>query len=164
MSNKFYLPSLLAGFGAAVIAIIPGIKVCIVIPLAVFIAQLLFRKALNNDQNLTMSKGLLIGFLTGVFAAFFATLFDVLVTLFTHTNDFVESLPQMLRIFDKLNLGEAVKPTIDLMNTMANQITTSGFSLLYTMSFLFGNLMVDSVFGLLGGILGRLIVNRRSNI
>ena len=167
MSSKFYLPSLLAGFGAAVIATIPGIKefgCCIIIPLAVFTAQLLFRKTMNNDQNLSVKISLLIGLFTGIFAALFTTFFDIIITLFTHSNDFVQTLPQTIRILDNLKFGDAAKQTIDLMKGMSNEITATGFSLLYALFILISNLIVDSIFGLLGGLLGRILVNRRINI
>ncbi|HKB85366.1 MAG TPA: DUF4199 domain-containing protein [Ignavibacteriaceae bacterium] len=165
MSNKIYLPPLVAGFGAAVLTTIPGVRefgCCLIVPLAVFTALLLYRKTLNHDTNLTVKTSLLIGFLTGLFAALFSTFFDVLITLFTHSNDFVATLPQTEQLLNSFNLGEAAKQTIDLMEGMANQITSTGFSLLYTIFILVSNLIVDSIFGLLGGIIGRMIVNRKS--
>jgi hypothetical protein len=76
----------------------------------------------------------------------------------------VQTLPQTVQVLDDLKLGEAAKQTVSLMNSMANQITSTGFSLLYTVFVLFSNLIVDSIFGMVGGLLGRVIVNRRSNI
>ncbi|HSD63658.1 MAG TPA: hypothetical protein VLB50_07660, partial [Ignavibacteriaceae bacterium] len=102
--------------------------------------------------------------ITGIFAAIFTTFFDLIITLFTRSNDFVQTLPQAIQFLDELKLGEAAKQTIDLMNGMKNQITSTGFSLLYTLFILFSNLFIDSIFGLLGGILGRIIVNRRTTI
>ncbi len=167
MSSKYYLPSLVTGFGAAVLTTVPGVKefgCCLIVPLAVFTALLLFRKTLNGDKNLTVKTSLIIGLITGIFAALFTTFFDIIITLFTHSNDFVQSLPQTIQVLDELKLGEAARQTIDLMNGMANQITATGFSLLYTIFILFSNLIIDSVFGLLGGMLGRIIVNRRPSI
>lgn len=167
MSSKFYLPSLVSGFGAAVLTTIPGFKefgCCLIVPLAVFTALLLFRKTLNNDKNLTVKTSVLIGLITGIFAAIFTTFFDLIITFFTRSNDFVQTLPQAIQFLDELKLGETAKQTIDLMNGMKNQITTNGFSLLYTLFILFSNLLIDTVFGLLGGILGRIIVNRRNTI
>lgn len=167
MSSKFYLPSLVAGFGAAVIETVPGVKefgCCLIVPLAVFTALLLFQKTLNSDRNLSVRASLLIGLFTGIFAALFTTLFDIIITLITHSNDFVLALPQTVQILDQFKLGDAAKQTIDLLNVMSNQITTTGFSLLYALFILFTNLIIDSIFGLLGGILGRIIVNRRTTI
>lgn len=165
MSSKGYLPPLVAGFGAAVLTTVPGLKefgCCLIIPLAVFTALLLYRKTLNNDADISVKTSLLIGFLTGLFAALFATSFDILITLFTRSNDFVRTLPQTQEVLDSLNLGQAADQTLDLMNEMANQITSTGFSLLYTIFILFSNIIIDSVFGLIGGLLGRIIINRRT--
>jgi hypothetical protein len=167
MSRNYYLPSLVAGFGAAVLTTVPGIKefgCCLIVPLAVFTALLLYRKTLNEETNLSVKTSLLIGLATGIFAALFTTFFDIIITLFTHSNDFVRTLPQTTKLLDELKLGEAAKQTIELMNGMSDQIATTGFSLLYTFFILFSNLVIDVIFGLLGGILGRIIVNRRNTI
>ena len=167
MPNKNYLPSLVTGFGAAVLTTVPGVRefgCCLIVPLAALTALLLYKKTLNGDSSISVSTGLLIGFLTGLFAALFSTFFDVIITLFTHTNDFVETLPQTKEVLEGFNFGEAGKQTLDLMNGMAQQITSTGFSLLYTIFILVSNLIVDSIFGLLGGLLGRIIVNRRTPV
>ena len=167
MSSKFYLPSLVAGFGAAVLTTVPGVKefgCCLIVPLAVFTAMLLFRKTFNGDTNLSVKTSLIIGLITGIIAALFTTFFDIIITLFTHSNDFVQTLPQTTQVLDELKLGEAAKQTIQLMNGMANQITSTGFSLLYTIFILCSNLIVDSIFGLIGGMLGRVIINRRTSL
>ncbi len=167
MSSKAYLPSLVTGFGAAVLTTVPGVRefgCCLIVPLAVLTAMLLYKKTLNGDTNISVKTGLLIGFLTGLIAALFSTFFDVIITLFTRTNDFVETLPQTKEVLESFKFGEAAKQTIDLMNGMAQQITSTGFSLLYTIFILISNLIVDSIFGLIGGLLGRIIVNRRTPI
>lgn len=167
MSNKTYLPSLVAGFGAAVLTTVPGVRefgCCLIVPLAVLNALLLYKKTINNDTSISVNTGLLIGFLTGLFAAMFSTFFDVLITLFTRTNDFVQTLPQTTEVLESFNFGEAAKQTLELMNGMARQITSTGFSLLYTIFILVSNLIVDSIFGLLGGLLGRIIINRKTPV
>lgn len=167
MSNKLYLPSLVTGFGAAVLTTVPGIKefgCCIIVPLAVFTALLLYRKTSNSAIKLSSKTSLLIGLFTGIFAALFTTLFDIIITLFTRSNDFVQTLPQTIGFLDELKLGEAAKQTVNLMNGMSDQITSTGFSLLYSIFILFSNLIIDSIFGLIGGLLGRIIVNRRTSI
>jgi len=167
MSSKGYLPPLVAGFGAAVLTTVPGIKefgCCLIVPLAVITALLLYSKTLNHNTEISVKTSLIIGVLTGIFAALFTTFFDIIITLFTHSNDFVQSLPQTKEVLDSLNFGEAAKQTLALMNGMADQITSTGFSLLYTIFILISNLIVDSVFGLIGGVLGRIIINRRTQI
>lgn len=167
MSAKAYLPSLVTGFGAAVLTTVPGVRefgCCLIVPLAVFTALLLFRKTMNGDLNISVKTSIYIGFLTGMFAALFSTFFDIIVTYFTHSNDFVKALPQTQEVLDSFKLGELAKQTADLMKNMGDQITSTGFSLLYSLLILMSNLIVDSIFGLLGGVLGRIIVNRRTQI
>jgi hypothetical protein len=167
MSGKAYLPSLVTGFGAAVLTTVPGVRefgCCLIVPLAVFTALLLYRKTTNRDSNISVKTSLFLGFLTGLFAALFSSFFDIIITYFTHSNDFVKALPQTQEVLDSFNLGEAAKQTIDLMKRMGDQITSTGFSLLYSLLILMSNLIVDSIFGMLGGVLGRIIVNRRTQI
>lgn len=167
MSGKAYLPSLVTGFGAAVLTTVPGVRefgCCLIVPLAVFTALLLFRKTMNGDSNISVKTSLYLGFLTGIFAALFSTFFDIIVTYFTHSNDFVKALPQTQEVLDSFKLGELAKQTLDLMKNMGDQITSTGFSLLYSLLILMSNLLVDSIFGMLGGVLGRIIVNRRTQI
>ena len=64
MSSKYFLPSLVTGFGAAVLTVVPGVKefgCCLIVPLAVFTALLLYRKTINGDTNLEVKTSLLIG-------------------------------------------------------------------------------------------------------
>ena len=167
MSNKIYLPPLVTGFGAAVLTTVPGVKefgCCLLVPLAVIMALLLFRKSINNDESISIQQALLIGFLTGLFAAIFTTIFDLLITFIMHTNDFVQTLPQTKQMLDELKLGEAAKQTLDLMDSMAAQITLTGFSLLYSIFIFLSNFVIDSIFGLLGGIIGRILLNKRTQI
>ncbi|HEY6906468.1 MAG TPA: DUF4199 domain-containing protein, partial [Ignavibacteriaceae bacterium] len=164
---KAYLPSLVTGFGAAVLTTVPGVRefgCCLIVPLAVFTALLLFRKTMNGDSNISVKTSLYLGFLTGIFAALFSTFFDIIVTYFTHSNDFVKALPQTQEVLDSFKLGELAKQTVDLMKNMGDQITSTGFSLLYSLLILMSNLIVDTIFGMLGGVLGRIIVNRRTQI
>jgi Protein of unknown function (DUF4199) len=164
MSNKLYLPSLVTGFGAAVLTTVPGVKefgCCLLVPLAVITALLLFKKTSTDDQPITIKQSLLIGLFTGLFAAVFATLFDLLITFIMHSNDFVQSLPQTKQVLEGLKLGEAAKQTLDLMNSMAKQIVATGFSILYIVFIFLSNVIIDAIFGLLGGLIGRVIINRR---
>ncbi len=165
MSSKFFLPSLVAGFGAAVLTTVPGVRefgCCLIVPLAVVTAMLLYKKTNKAETAIPIKTGLLIGIFTGLIAALFSTFFDVIITLFTHSNDFVQTLPQTKEVLESFKFGEAAKQTIDLMDGMARQITSTGFSFLYTIFILISNLIVDSIFGLFGGLLGRIIVNRRT--
>ena len=63
MSSKGYLPALVAGFGAAVLTTVPGLRefgCCLIVPLAVFTALLLYRKTLNEDKNISVKTSLAV--------------------------------------------------------------------------------------------------------
>lgn len=164
-SNKF-LPPLVCGFVAAVLSTIPGIKTigcCIVIPGAAWFALVLDQRINKAEPPITSKKALIFGLLTGIFAALFSTAFDVLITLITHTNDFVDSLPQTEIAMRNLNLGEIWDQTFALLKTMSQQIKANGFSVLYTIAILFSNLFIDAIFGIIGGLLGMMIQNKKTS-
>ena len=97
MSSKKYFPSLVCGFGAAVLTTVPGIKsfgFCLLVPAAAVLSLFLHQKVTGTNTDIDSGTAITFGILTGLFAAVFATFFDVLITFFTHTNDFVQTLPQ----------------------------------------------------------------------
>ena len=162
--NNYLLPGLLAGFSAGILSSIPGLKnicCCLVVPLGAFFAVYLFKKS-TNSVNVQFRYAALMGLLTGVFAALFTTSFEVLFTLLTHTNDFVESLPQTEIAVKGWNLGPLFDNTFVLMKQMSKEITTYGFSLFYTLAILFSNLIVDTVFGFSGALAAKYYFNRRT--
>ena len=44
-----------------------------------------------------------------------------------------------------------------------DEIKNSGFSLIYTLSILFSNFIIDPIFGTIGGIIGVQIVNSKAS-
>jgi len=59
--------------------------------------------------------------------------------------------------------NETIKEEVSsLFNTIAEQIKTTGFSALYTISIFVNNLIVVVLFGLIGGLIGVKIINSRS--
>jgi hypothetical protein len=48
------------------------------------------------------------------------------------------------------------------MTTVRDQITETGFSLLYSISVIFSNLFIDTIFGIIGGLVGAQILNNRN--
>ena len=165
ISNKF-LPPLVCGFGAAVISTIPGVKslgCCVVIPAAAWFAIVLDQRINKSVPPVETKEAIIFGLLTGLFAALFATFFDIIITLFTHTNDFVEGLPQTEAAMRNFNLGEVWDQTYTLLKGMSAQIKANGFSVLYTVAILFSNLIIDSIFGIIGGLLGMVIQNKKTS-
>jgi predicted PurR-regulated permease PerM len=165
MSNK-YTPALVCGFGAAVFSTIPGLKeiaCCMVVPLASLISILIYKKVNKSEIKIPTGTGLILGLLTGIVAAIFTSLFDVIITYITKTNDFIAALPQSEEMIKEWNLGPIVDESMKLMHDMAQQIRATGFSLLYAAMITMSNLFTHSIFGFLGGTLGIVLVNKRKS-
>ena len=95
-------------------------------------------------------------------AALFSSAFEVLITYITHSNDFVATLPQTESAMRSLNLGSILDQSMGLLDKMSSEIVTNGFSLLYTIAIIFSNIIIDSVFGIIGGIIGMVVINKRT--
>lgn len=167
MSKNKYLASLVCGFGAAVLTTLPALKAfscCLIIPLFAALAIYLFFRISGDHLNIDLKTTLFIGVLTGIFAAFFSSFFDVLITYITHTNELVESLPQTEAAVKSYNLDKLFQPSMTLLKKMAAQIKTSGFSTLYAFMILLSNLIINTIFGMLGGIVGMKFINKKTNV
>jgi hypothetical protein len=164
MNSNKYLPILVCGFGAAVLTTVPYIKAfsyILIIPAASFASLYLNLRVKNIIIPITIKPAIVYGFLTGFSVALFSSTFEVLITFITHSNDFVATLPQTEAAMRSLNLGNLLDQTMGLLNKMSSEIVTYGFSLLYTIAITFSNIIIDSIFGMIGGIIGRLIINKR---
>ncbi len=163
-SSKIYISPLVCGFAAAVISIVPGLKpvaCCLIVPAASFFSLYLDQKINKINKPITSRQAITFGLLTGLFAALFATSFDVLLTLITRTNEFVETFPETEKLIRNYNLGLLAEETIKALRSMLNDIKNSGFSILYLLAMLFSNLFTNTIFGLIGGLLGMNYLNKR---
>ncbi len=164
MDKKKVLPSLVCGFGAAVLSTVPGIKslgCCLIIPLAAVLALYLDIRINKSDLPVTFKTAAAFGVLTGIFAAFFATFFDVLITYIAHTNDFVDALPQTEAMIRQYKLGAILDQTMQLLKMMSEQIKNNGFSAMYTFGIFVSNMFINTIFGFLGGMIGMSFINKR---
>jgi len=59
------------------------------------------------------------------------------------------------------NLGPMVNDSLKLMKNMAKQIERTGFSFLYLVMIFFSNFLINSLFGMIGGLLGMNLANRK---
>ncbi|MHB1686202.1 MAG: hypothetical protein ACYCVH_02345 [Ignavibacteriaceae bacterium] len=166
METKKILPSFVCGFGAAVLTTVPGVKnvgCCLVVPLAAFTALFLDHKINKSLPPINIKKAIAFGILTGIFAAFFSTFFDVLITFISRTNDYVEALPQTESLIKSYKfVGPLFDQTISMLHSMANQIKLTGFSPLYTFMIFITNIFIDLIFGVIGGLLGMSFFNKRN--
>jgi hypothetical protein len=168
MNNK-YLPSLVTGFGAAVLVSVPWVKTvgcCVIVPLAALYALMLHIKLNKGELPIKTTMAILFGLMTGLWAAFFSAMFETIITFFTHSNDFVQGLPGMESMLRNSKFAPAFSGIFDQMlriyHSMANDIRSYGFSPIYSFTVLAGNLIVDSIFGMIGGVLGMIYLNNRS--
>lgn len=164
---KKYLPAIVAGFGAGVLHVVPLTKAltcCLVIPLAAVAAIMLEQKANRIVNEFPLKRGVILGLLTGLFAALFGSFFDVFITLITKNNDILLAFGELSNMIDSFPVPENVKEeTLTLMKSVADQIRETGFSPLYASAIMFNNLIVDIIFGAIGGLIGTKILNARNS-
>jgi hypothetical protein len=163
-SRNYFLPALLAGFAASVLLSVPVLKnlsCCFLIPFASVFALWLYKNSSRTDY-IEFKDAALTGLLTGIFMAIFSTTIEIFLTFISHTNDFVESLPQTEIALKNLEIGPILDNTFSIMKQMSKEIQENGFSLFYSIGIFFSNLFVDTLFAFLGAIAGRVYFNRRS--
>ena len=163
---KKYISPFVAGFGAGVLQIVPVAKsfsCCLIIPAAAIIALVLEQKATKDTSPIDFSKAAVFGILTGLWAALFGTGFEIFVTFVTKNNDIVAAFGQLQNVLNNLPFEDALKKEISiLMNRVVEEIKETGFSFLYFLSVLVNNLVVDTLFGFIGGVLGMQILNSKN--
>lgn len=162
---KKFLPSLVSGFGAGVLSVVPIIKTfacCLIIPAAATLSILLYQRAENVDEKIETGKAIFLGVFTGIFAALFATTFEVVITLFTKQNDLIAAFGNMQQVINSFPLYDQLKQeVVDLINMVVTELKTTGFSVIYSVTLLFNNLVINSIFGLAGGVIGLQIINAK---
>lgn len=155
------------GFGAGVIQVVPIAKSfswCLIVPVAAFLALLLDQKSNSSYERINVSKAVMIGLLTGFWAALFGSFFDVFITFITKSNDIIGAYMQINKMIAQFPFDKAVKKDVsDLLQQVVTQIRTTGFSFLYTVSILLNNFIFDTIFGVIGGLLGMKIINTRND-
>ncbi len=167
LSNK-YISTIASGFAAAVLSTIPEIQQLMfffIVPVAAIFSLFLDQKIQKDESLIDFRKAFTFGIFTGLFAGIFSSVFHLLITFFTHTNFFVETLPEMIKILQDLSKNPEMKPVADqyikLFNESASSIKESGFSAFYSFMVLFGYTLFDTCFGIIGGLIGRKYLNNK---
>ncbi len=162
--KKLY-PVLIAGFAAGVFEIVPmakSLSCCLIIPTAALFALYLEMKSTKRSEPFNVSIGLRFGLLTGIFAALFGVTIETFVTLIIKTNDLVESFPQMQQMLQSFPVDKVTRTeVIAMLQSVAEQIKTTGFAPLYTFAMLVNTLIVNSIFGIIGGMIGVKLLNNK---
>lgn len=162
---KKYTATLVCGFGAGVLQIVPMVKsvsCCLILPLAVFFSLLLDQRATKIFSKIPMRKALLFGLFTGLFAAFFGSIFELLITFITKHNDIISAFPEVQKMIEGFPLSPEIKTeVIKIFQLIREEIIQTGFSPLYTFSVFVNNFIVNSIFGIVGGLIAAQIINSR---
>lgn len=162
---KKYLSAFVCGFGAGVLHIVPLVKsfsCCLVIPVAAFLALMLDQRASNSNKKIPMKRAIVFGFLTGMFAATFGSIFEIVITYITKHNDIIATFPDLQRMIQGFPVSEEIKTeALKLFQNIRDEILTSGFSLLYTFSIFVNYFIIDTIFGAIGGLIGAQVINSR---
>ncbi len=166
---KKYLPSFVCGFGAGVLQVVPVAKTftcCLIVPAAAFLAIYLEKKASNDEAVIDLKKGAIIGLITGLFAAVFGSFFDLFITFITKNNDMVSAFTDFQNMILNFPLDENLKTEIlDLMANVVDEIKTTGFSALYAFSVIINNIVINPIFGIVGGLIGvKVLESKNSNL
>ncbi len=162
---KKYLPAFICGFGAGVLQVVPVAKsfsCCLIIPIAAYLSIILDMKANGYQDELPTRKGVVLGLMTGFYAAIFGSFFELFITFVTKNNDIIAAYSELSKMINSFPVTEDVKQQVlQMLSTVYDEIQSYGFSLLYTTSIVINNFFVNIIFGLLGGLIGIKIVNSR---
>lgn len=162
---KKFLPAFICGFVAGVLNIVPIVKsfsCCLIIPAAAIFSLILYQRALNNFSPIKAGDAALFGLLTGLFSAFFGSVLDILIIFITRTNEIAESLAEVEKMIDDLPSSPIWKEVMDLMYRISDDINKYGFSFIYFISVFVSSTIVNSIFGIAGGLIGMQILNNRN--
>ena len=136
-----------------------------IMPLAAFLALILDQRANNSFGNISTKKAFVIGLITGLFAAIFGTVFELFITFVTRRNDIIGTFPELQRMIQNFPVTNDIRnEVISLFEKVRSDILSYGFSWFYTLSVLLNNFIVNTVFGMVGGLIGSKIINSRTNI
>ena len=128
--------------------------------MAAYFALVLDQKATKNFDRIPYSKGLLFGFLTGVFAAVIGSSIDIILTLIFKSNNFSMSAEDFIKTMSDFPLDAKLKKQMfDILIKAKEDISQYGFSLFYTFSYTIDQLFINSIFGSIGGLIGARILN-----
>lgn len=161
---KKIFPALVCGFAAGVLNIVPIVKslsCCVIIPFAAVLALYLDMRANNSDEPIRPGKAIVTGVLTGVFAAVFGTILDVFIIFITRSNELASTLPEIEKMIADLPASPVWNEVMDLMYKISDDITNKGFSFIYSFSLLISSLIINSLFGMIGALIGMQVINNR---
>jgi hypothetical protein len=150
-------PALIGGAVIGVLSSIPLISAgnclcCMWVLLGGGIAAYLYRKDFPPEREFTMGEGAVVGLIAGLFGALFTTLLTYFFEILgldpgqEFLRSFIESRqdlsPELKQFFDSFQDGGGMEPMFVFIG-------------------LFFSIIIDSIFGTLGGLLGTAILGKR---
>ena len=116
----------------------------------------MFNKQISGtDVKILQKDGAMIGVLSGILSAILVSGINLLIVLFSKNNPVIEAMNLMKDI-------SLPKEVLDQMDKFSSEINKYGFSPTIAIFSLLSNLFLYPVFGLLGGILGVTIINKKT--
>ncbi len=164
--NSHLIPSVVAAYAGAVLLTIPGLQTlgcCLIVPGSAAGAMFFYKKLNPSIDPFSVKDAIQISLLTGFYVAVFRSLLDLVITYIFKSNEFTQALPEMEKMLFEMSPGEAFKDAVKLLRTMAAEIEAVGFSALYSIFSFIGNLIMDLIFALPGGLLARNFFNKQQN-
>lgn len=165
MSNKnlqeIVTPAVVVGFGLAAVLSISFMQMffIILVPAAGYLASKFeFRLHPEKGERPYLSA-MKTGIAAGLFAAFFMTIIEVVLTLLFKTNNFVTMMPEAMKIIRELGLPEADQ-SVSILNSLIDDIRQDGFSAIYTFIYFMSNSVSNAVFCLAGSLFFAIMYKR----
>ncbi len=163
---KKYLPAFVCGFGAGVLMVVPvakSLSCCLIIPGAAFLALVLDQKANRLVGDIPINRAVILGTLTGLYAGVFGSFFDLFITFITHNNDLIIAFNDLQKLINEFPINTELKEEVfKILNNVISDIIEYGFSWTYAIIIILNNLIINTLFGLIGGVIGVKILNSRS--
>lgn len=157
---------MVAAYAGAVLITVPVLKnfgCCLIVPGAVGGAMFFYKKLNPLTDNFSVKDALRFSLLTGVLIAVTRSIIDIFLTFIFNSNDLTLALPEMEKLLRQLAEGNTSDEAIRMLRSIADEIEATGFSFLYTIFSLTGNLIMDIIFSIPGGLLARNLLNRRED-
>jgi hypothetical protein len=121
----------------------------------------------KGEPPLETKYGIILGAFAGIFGAIFETFATVIMIKFLSSEYFQGIYAELQRSIDELESSGQTVPSFlyqleKSFESFIEEIKTSGFSFILTVFMLLFNTFKDVLFGLLGGLIGVSVLQRKS--
>jgi len=166
-------PAIIGGAIMAATSTIPYLSMincacCAGIMLGGLATVYLYLRSLPPDEPPLETKyGLILGAFAGIFGAIFETVLSVLIIKLLSKGYFDQIYIEIEKSISDMQAGGEEVPQIlnqiqDAIFTLTQEIAETGFSFVLTILMLVFNTMKDVLFGLLGGLIGIAVLQKKN--